>query len=365
MLISNMYNFIIVGQGIAGSVLAAHLLQLNQKILVIDNGHKSASTLAAAGLWNPIVFRKIGKSYMADNLVPYLYTFYQKQEENLKASFFHPITIARVFADENQKNAWLQLTQEKEFEHFVGEFVDKLSSPENIIAKNGIGKVKQSGWLNTDVFLNEFKEHLKKQDAYLQDDFSPESLKIEENGIIYKQYKAEKIIFCEGYKVRENPWFNWVPIAQTKGQTLTVKANLNLKEVLNYGNFILPLNTKNQFRIGATFEWDKTEANLTEEAKSKLLEGTKKVLDNPHFEVINQRAGFRPTVKDRRPVIGVHPKYKNMLIFNGMGAKGVMLAPWFALNFCNFLFKGEPIWDTANVERFYPLFNTSDAENHD
>jgi glycine/D-amino acid oxidase-like deaminating enzyme len=38
-------------------------------------------------------------------------------------------------------------------------------------------------------------------------------------------------------------------------------------------------------------------------------------------------AGVRPTVKDRRPLVGTHAEYSAIHILNGLGTRGVMLGP--------------------------------------
>ncbi|MGY6562919.1 MAG: NAD(P)/FAD-dependent oxidoreductase [Luteibaculaceae bacterium] len=349
-----MYYAILIGQGISGSVLASHLIHEGKKILVIDNGFKSASSMAAAGLWNPMVFRKIGKSYMADSLVPYLFQFYRKEEKKLMSTFFHPLPIHRVLADENQKNQWDLVKRGEEFPHFTSK--SKIEIPSVVNAKYGLGEVKMSGWLDTGKYLTSMRDFLRKSELLLEEEFDYAQLSLTDNSVRYKSFVAEKVIFCQGYKANECSFFNWLPISKTKGQTLTVKtAGLKLDTVLNYGNFILPLQEENTFRIGATFEWHQESDSTTDKAKMELLLNTQKVLTGAiEFEVLNQRAGFRPTVKDRRPIVGPHPVHKNVYVFNGMGAKGVMLAPWFANNFTQHLLNGKPIWERVNVSRFYP-----------
>jgi glycine/D-amino acid oxidase-like deaminating enzyme len=76
-------------------------------------------------------------------------------------------------------------------------------------------------------------------------------------------------------------------------------------------------------------------------------------LINCNYNIISHLAGVRPSSIDRRPIIGAHPEYKNLFVFNGLGTKGVMLAPYFSENFVNFYLKNEPLMDDVNVKRFY------------
>ena len=63
-------HVLIVGQGIAGTVLSYKLSQRNISHKVLDNNHQSAATHAAAGLINPITGRNYVKSWMIDDLLP-------------------------------------------------------------------------------------------------------------------------------------------------------------------------------------------------------------------------------------------------------------------------------------------------------
>ena len=89
----------------------------------------------------------------------------------------------------------------------------------------------------------------------------------------------------------------------------------------------------------------------TEKGKTELVDKLKKVLKIP-FEIVNHQAGIRPTVNDRRPLIGLHPKHPTLAIFNGLGTKGVMLAPYFAQQFYSFLEENNVLEQEVDIKRF-------------
>jgi glycine oxidase len=74
-------DILIVGSGLAGSILATQYLLKNRKVSIIDAPQLSLSSKVAAGIWNPVVFKRLTKSYLADDLIPYLNTFYSEAEQ--------------------------------------------------------------------------------------------------------------------------------------------------------------------------------------------------------------------------------------------------------------------------------------------
>ena len=52
------YDFLIVGQGIAGSIIGLQLEQYNQRFLIVDKNEKITSSKVAAGLMHPMSFKR-------------------------------------------------------------------------------------------------------------------------------------------------------------------------------------------------------------------------------------------------------------------------------------------------------------------
>ncbi|MCW3075505.1 MAG: dependent oxidoreductase [Bacteroidetes bacterium] len=78
------------------------------------------------------------------------------------------------------------------------------------------------------------------------------------------------------------------------------------------------------------------------------------------YQILKHEAGVRPSSKDRRPIVGPHPLHSNMHVFNGLGTKGVMLAPYFANNFVLFYLQKQPLNPEINIKRFYNLFKSEE-----
>lgn len=355
-------DYIIVGQGIAGTVLAHTILKKGKGVIIIDKPEMSNASKVAAGLYNPVVFKRLVKSWMADELIPFMDKFYTETEQLLNSKFYYKKKIVKLFAEANEKEFWLKKTNEE-----VGKYLSKTIY--NDLLKDtinnplGASEVVNAGNLDMLSFLNASREYFKMKGMLHEEQFSYNELKISADHVDYKNLHAGKIIFCEGYKATENPWFSWLPFKLTKGEIITIKlkngAVIPADKVINKGVFILPL-SDNTYKVGSTYEWNELNEEITEKAKAELTEKLHKVL-KVDFEVIKHETGIRPTVNDRRPILGLHPECPAIAVFNGMGTKGVMLAPYFAEQIFDFLEGGKELDDEVSIGRFSKLASQKKA----
>lgn len=346
-------SFIIVGQGIAGTTLAATLLEKGCSVIVADEPSISAASRIAAGLYNPVVFKRLVKSWMADELIPFMDRFYTKTEEKLNTRFYYKKNIVKLFTEDQEKELWKKKSGE-EVGKYLGKEIRSEFLPNLIHSPEGTAEVLNAGNLDTLTYLTCFRTYFKEQGILIEEKFDHADLLIEEGNVKFNGHIADKIIFCEGYKALENPWFSWLPFKLTKGEILTIKLSgehqIPLEKVINKGVFILPLG-KGLYKVGATSEWNDLNETPTEKGKKELSDKLDKVLRVP-YEILEHKAGIRPTVNDRRPLIGIHPQHPQLAVFNGMGTKAVMLSPYFADQFANHLLHGSPIDKEADIARF-------------
>ena len=73
-------DFLLIGQGLAGSALGYRLKKAGFKIKLLDQPDLNQSTKIAAGLYNPVTGRKMVKTWNADQLFPEIEPFYQELE---------------------------------------------------------------------------------------------------------------------------------------------------------------------------------------------------------------------------------------------------------------------------------------------
>jgi len=344
-------DFIIVGQGIAGSVLALALTKANYSVLVIDEPSLSSCSRVAAGIWNPIVFKRLTKSWLADDVVPELLAFYRDASNLLGIQLIHERAILKPFTEEQEKNLWIKKTESNQ-KFLDSEIYHDLNlSTQDTLAD--YSRVLQAGNLDVKGFLEKTREHLMQSDSYLAESFDHSLLQRHEQGVSYQNLTARHVVFCEGHLLRQNPLFDYIPLKPAKGEVLTIRCEglLLNRDILNKGIFILPLGD-HSYKIGATYDWEDLSDTPTEAAKEALTSKLNTVISIP-FEVIAHEAGVRPAVIDRRPVIGTHPAYDRHHIFNGFGTKAVMLAPYFAKAFVEHLKYGKPLDPEVDPKRFY------------
>lgn len=344
----NSVDIILVGQGIAGTVLAHELLARGKSILIIDRPELSACSKISAGMYNPVVFKRLTQSWKADELITTLVPFYEKTAQMLGKELLFEREIVKIFSEEQERSFW-----EKKKKEEVGKYLEPVSDlpiPEFGPTPFGYGSVKKAGYLDVQQFLSLSAHYFSGKGILLNERFDHSILDLSGDSVQYSGRRAQHIIFCEGYRGSENPYFRFVPFNPAKGELLTVKMeDYHFEKVINKTVFIAPLGNE-LFRVGSTFKWDNINDETTEGAKEELVENLKKVTTR-YFEIIDHKAGVRPAVDDRRPVIGLHPDHKQIGIFNGMGSKGVMLSPYFAKEFCDHLFEGKALNKEADLKR--------------
>ncbi len=344
-----MQNFLIVGGGLAGSCLGVQLAQANCKVTLIDSG-TNVSSCVAAGMINPLVFRRMTKSWRLDEFLSFAKDFYRGIEENTNTSFFHPLTIRRFFSSEQERNFWVERQHTEAFSNYM-EIINE--EDENIFPyanQFGSGRVKNSYYLDTNMLLNTlhaFANINVRKEVFQYDDLNPETGN-------YQNEQFDTIVFCEGYQSINNPWFSYLPVNPTKGEVLTVKTDgLSEIESLNRKCFTLPVGN-GHFKVGSTYIWDTANTEITEEGKELLLENLSYLTDKL-VEITAQIAGIRPTTKDRRPFMGRHSQYEKLAVFNGLGAKGYLMAPLLSKEMADFLLKNVAIDKECGLERVSKL----------
>lgn len=344
-------DYIIVGQGIAGTTVAHTLIERGKKVLIIDEYNPNSSSNIAAGVVNPITGRKMVKSWMIDAILPFANQFYKKLEILLGTSFFHDKEILKIFSSEEDIELWKKRQRDVEYENYLGDSIPVEEIHASINAPYGAGIIKQGCWLDVPEFTQASRNYFLQKNSLLNERFEYNLIKISEDKINYKQIEAKGIIFCEGYKAYLNPYFKKIPFSLAKGECFIIHSTaLETTEILNKNIFVIPKGN-HTYSIGSTFIWDDMEEVVTESGRTEVLEKFKKITSDD-FTVIDEKAAIRPTMRDRRPVIGSHPEFKTLYVFNGLGTKGVSLAPYFADYFADYLDKNFTILPEISIDRF-------------
>ncbi|HEY9114353.1 MAG TPA: FAD-binding oxidoreductase [Bacteroidales bacterium] len=342
------FDYLIVGQGIAGSLLAYFLVKRNKSFLVVDEVHTGSASRIAAGIFNPITGRRFVKTWMADEIFPFAEETYRELELFLGKKVFHQMNVIRKFGGQAEYREWeLKCTLPSYQAYLEDTLAKKNTSGDDF----GLVEIKNSGWLDVQTFTDSFRSRLLEEKILLETEFDGLDLVFENENILWKDFTFSKVIFCEGYRVLDNPFFKQLPFTHAKGEILTIRAKkLKLEKILSKGIFILPIGN-HLFKVGSTYDWNDLDEKPTEQGKKELAEKLEKIIGNK-FEIVSHRAGIRPTVIDRRPILGFHPVFSNLGILNGMGTKGISLAPFFANHFVEFLLDNKPLMPEVDLRRF-------------
>ena len=341
-------DYIIVGQGIAGSMVAHFLLEKNKKVFVIDQSCPNSASNIASGVVNPITGRRIVKTWMIDDILPFVKVIYRQIENKLNASFFFEQEIYKLFTSKDDVSIWCKKKNDRDYSEYLGDIIDL--NEKKILTPFGAGIIRKGCWMDVPGFIKTYRNYLFKNNYLLEEKFEIHNLLISDT-ISYKNIIADKIIFCEGYKAHLNPFFSFIPFSFAKGEYISIHSkDLQSSKILNKNIYIIPKGN-DIYNVGSTFSWDDLEETITETGKAEICQKLEKIISCP-YTIIEEKAGIRPTIIDRRPVIGVHPNHPNLYIFNGLGTKGVSLAPYFANHFVSHLINNEMILDEISVSRF-------------
>lgn len=322
-------KILIVGAGLAGICVARRLHEKQFNFKIIDQGTNESSQVAA-GIINPLVFRRTTKSWRVDEFLPVAVDFYTNLSRCWGNNYYEPIPIRRAFSHQQEKETWLERQNWGDYVPYMKTIDEKDDNFTGVKNTFGTGVVLQAAYIRTTEFLNDAKSWFSKNKLLLEKTFKYEDLNPVEG--IFEGEKYDFIIFCEGYRGIDNPFFNYLPLEATKGEILTVESEeITNEELLNRKCFILPLG-ENQFKVGATYTWRSPNTDLTSAARDLLFDQANTLVE-AKMKIIDHQAGVRPTVLDRRPLLGTHPVYPKLKIFNGLGAKGYMMAPLLSQEF--------------------------------
>jgi glycine oxidase len=347
------FDLLIVGGGIAGNTLTLQCIKHGKKVMLIDEATLSLSSKVAAGIWNPIVFKRLTKSYLADELIPYLNVFYKEAEALLQTSFIRSVDIVKFLNETNEIIFWQKKAQGELQKYLVNTIKEMPYADVLQNSDKAYSRVTQSGVLEVTSYINASLRYLETIGSLLREKFDYNLLEIKENHIIYKAIRAKKIVFCEGHLIQKNIYFSYIPMKPVKGEIITIHSEqLQLNEIINKGIFILPLG-EHVYKVGATYNWADLNDIPTETGIQQLEENFKKLISAP-YTILKKEAGVRPSTVDRRPVLGFHPDYPQLGIFNGFGTKGVMLCPYLSEIFYKFIYENAKLPDELNVRRFQP-----------
>lgn len=347
-------DFLIIGQGLAGSLLAWRLLQQNQTFHIVDNGAHNASKVAA-GLINPVTGKRFVKEANFERLINVAKTLYYELETSLQSSFFVERPLLRVLKNQSEIDTAKKRIEHPEYNSYLKGNIKTIASFRRM---ESLIEQKQTGFIYTQRILCELKNLFVQKQSYINTEFDHSDLDIQQHGINWRGTQYQQLIFCDGDRVRNNPFFKHIPWQPVKGETLTLSLSephcieLLQEFILNYGYWLVQI-TPTEYRTGATFTREELIDQPTEAARTTLLEALHKYLGDIGITVTRQDAAIRLATPDRQPVMGSHADYKHIYIFNGFGSKGAIKIPYYSLCLLRHILQKQALPDEVELERFH------------
>ena len=348
-------DFLIVGQGLAGSLLAWTLIQQHYKVLVIDNGEENASKIAA-GLINPITGQRLVKTANLEHFLTTAKLYYQQLSATFSQSFLVELPMLRILQNQREYETAQRRLQEPDYQGFISQILTDLTPYH---APYGILLQQQTAYLRTRLLLDNLRDYFQQRGSYQKIKFNYQDITLTPK-LRWQAIEPKTIIFCEGYLAQQNPWFNKLPFQLAKGEILSCETtDFCPEQMLNFRHWLIPLD-QHRFKTGATFDPKQLNLERSENARLNLLSSLQSTC--PHLYSINvyeHKVGIRPTTLDKQPFIGWHPNYPNLYIFNGFGAKGSLFIPWHAKHLLEHFHQNIPLAKHCQINRYDKSFITA------
>jgi len=320
-------NSLIIGQGIAGSMVAYMLHQKGISFMVLDSGKTNSASRVAAGMFSAISGKRKTFDEEMFRRQKFAIETFKQLEKLLGVIFLHEENIYNIIHTEKEKTETIDRTKDEKFNLQIE--LNPLPI-ENIKAEFGAIAIKNSGWVNCELILDTYRSYLATNNSFSIVDFKYDELEIRNGSFCYKDFEAMNIIFCEGYQLSNNPFFENENIIPCKGDILTLEhLNRGNKKILKRnGCFVIPTNDKT-VKAGSTYLWNNGDEQLNIADAQELKNKVNDILSSD-YKIIAHKSAIRPTTKNREVIAKQHSVYNNMFMLNGLGTKGIIQAPYYA-----------------------------------
>ena len=341
-------DYLIVGQGLAGSVLACLLAMRSRKFIIIDDAHASAASKSAAGIINPITGKRLNRPLLIDEMLQSAFEFYPQAERLLGHRFFYSRKVLRLLQSVEEQRCWTRRLATGEYHRYVADQIPSCSIKGYEFGGFEIGRAAQ---LDVPKFLDSARDYFIAANSLVERRFEYSDIKFCSNGVQWCEFRSPVLVFCEGYKLKKNPFFGGIEMNPAKGEMLTFRScSFADDRIVQRGKWIFR-NQDGLIKAGTTYSWDLLDEMPTALGRAEILKGLEEFADF-RFEIVGQTAGVRPVVRaDNRPVVGSHPEHRALAILNGLGSKGALQAPCAADQLVDHLENGKPIRPEFDVCR--------------
>ncbi|MCW3124337.1 MAG: dependent oxidoreductase [Flavipsychrobacter sp.] len=348
-------DYLIIGQGICGTLLSRQLLQHGKTIMVIDEGSPLSCSKAAGGIINPVTGKRLVSSWLIDQLLPFAWDTYTSFGAELGTPIIQRSDILDFYPIQETRSIFIE--RQEDGNEYLGLESDEEQWAEYFRFNYGIGKIAPCMLVDIGAMLSKWRQRLNEGYMLRQEKFDLQQCTITNDGVVYKGVKAKKILFCDGVASMHNPYFDRLPWSADKGEALAVSIpGLPATQIYKQGNISIVPWRSGLFWVGAAHDWKFTDMQPSAAFRKRVEEQLNYWLKLP-YTVIDHLVAQRPANVDRKPFAGLHPLHPAVGIFNGMGGKGCSLAPYFAHQFAQHLVNGTPITPVVDVCRYRKILS--------
>lgn len=346
-------DYLVVGFGLAGLAFTSILERNHKSFLVIDHNN-DANYRVIGGMYNPIILKRFTPAWRAHEMWSKSLETYQYFAKRYNTNFIKPFQIYRILQSVEEQNNWTVSSDKIVMKEYMN--VEIIQEQINgIYAPFGFGVLNNVGRVEGERILKIYKEELFGKSLLIKNNFIYKDIIFHDEYVEYQGKTFSKVVFSEGHQIENNPFFNYLPMKVSKGEMLVVEIpDLKLNQAIKSSCFMVPVGNQ-MFIVGATYDWENKDFDLSANGKNELENKLKSFLKVP-YKILDYKTGIRPTVADRRPLVGVHPKHKQLYVLNGLGTRGIIYAPALAEILFKHIEKEESIDAELNSNRFDAMF---------
>ena len=352
------YDVVIIGGGIIGSCIGAHLANENLNVAIVNSLNLGRpASLAAAGLLTPYQHDEIENVKLKDfclNSLDYFKTFYEqiKQNSKVELGFKQDGSLYLIFSNSEIGKKEAEVRQNKNHANITFLNKNEVLKQEPLISSDIVGAYSypSEGLINNIKFLKAiFEFNIGRKINIIPDKVVDlnilnnqiESILLSNNEKLY----AKIYVLCNG--VWANNFLKKILgvqkdiITSIKGEIIEIKEENNKtinKILFCEEGYILPRKATNSFEkssilIGSTSEEINLEShenifNNTSNGIQKLCNLLSKVL--PSYKkslILNMCSGLRPKTIDSMPILGFSQEIDNLLFAVGHYRNGILMGP--------------------------------------
>jgi glycine/D-amino acid oxidase-like deaminating enzyme len=322
---------LIVGSGLAAFSIGLELDRRGIEFNIIGDDLPSASHISS-GIINPISGRELLLTPNYNNLLEAAIPFYVVNGTN----FLKKVDIIKKIKDNNTiKDLELNIENKSEWISIISE---------------DVVFIKKAYQLDVNSFLSTLKLYFTENGKFIKESFDYNLIELTEK-VKYKRKEYNFVIFAEGMWIVKNIFFNHLPFLPNRGEALYLNVeNFNKEEIYHDGKFICKYG--DGYWIGSTFDRVPfSEPSKTENSFDSLSQAARKLTEGHNFQIVSHLGAFRCASHDRRPYIDVHPEFKQLYIFNGLGTKGVTYIPFYTHQIIDHILFQKPINKEVCIDR--------------